>query len=202
MTVPAPPSAAPAQGSPALRERHSRAIGLRERAVRTTRVGPGDVGRDPGRGQPPRSHPPGQRTPPRHTRDTAGWGPSGTRTRPSPAPRAAARPTGTRRAPARFPLARAGAALGLWLRRPLTSLHLIIGVFGLLALFGLVMVLSASAVESYAADGSSYSVFSRQLLFCVPGLLCSTWACASRRGSCARWPRPSWSSACCRWSPC
>ncbi len=105
------------------------------------------------------------------TRDTAGWGPSGTRTRPSPAPRAAARPTGTRRAPARFPLARAGAALGLWLRRPLTSLHLIIGVFGLLALFGLVMVLSASAVESYTADGSSYSVFSRQLLFCVPGLL-------------------------------
>jgi cell division protein FtsW len=66
---------------------------------------------------------------------------------------------------------RAGTALGLWLRRPLTSLHLVLGVFGLLTLFGLVMVLSASAVESYTADGSTYSVFTRQLLFCVPGLL-------------------------------
>jgi cell division protein FtsW len=62
-------------------------------------------------------------------------------------------------------------ALGQWLRRPLTSLHLILGVFGLLTLFGLVMVLSASSVESFTADGSSYSVFSRQLMFCVPGLL-------------------------------
>jgi cell division protein FtsW len=43
-------------------------------------------------------------------------------------------------------------------------------VFGLLTLFGLVMVLSASAVESYTADGSSYSVFTRQVMFCVPGL--------------------------------
>ena len=36
-----------------------------------------------------------------------------------------------------------------WLRRPLTSLHLVLGVFGLLTLFGLVMVLSASSVEAY-----------------------------------------------------
>jgi cell division protein FtsW len=50
-------------------------------------------------------------------------------------------------------------------------LHLILGVFGLLTLFGLVMVLSASSVESFTADGSSYSVFTRQLMFCVPGLL-------------------------------
>ena len=66
---------------------------------------------------------------------------------------------------------RSATALGQWLRRPLTSLHLILGVFGLLTLFGLVMVLSASSVESFTADGSSYSVFSRQLMFCVPGLL-------------------------------
>ncbi len=46
-----------------------------------------------------------------------------------------------------------------------------LGVFGLLTLFGLVMVLSASSVESFTADGSSYSVFTRQLMFCVPGLL-------------------------------
>ncbi|MEJ8277765.1 putative lipid II flippase FtsW [Pseudonocardia spirodelae] len=54
-----------------------------------------------------------------------------------------------------------------WLRRPLTSLHLILGVFGLLTLFGLVMVLSASSVS----DGSSYSVFTRQLMFCAVGLV-------------------------------
>jgi len=58
-----------------------------------------------------------------------------------------------------------------WLRRPLASLHLVLGVFGLLTLFGLVMVLSASAPASYTEGGSSYSVFTRQLLFCLPGLL-------------------------------
>jgi cell division protein FtsW len=80
-------------------------------------------------------------------------------------PRAAPRSHGLRLA-----VGRTAAALGQWLRRPLTSLHLVLGVFGLLTLFGLVMVLSASAVESFTADGSSYSVFSRQLMFCVPGL--------------------------------
>jgi cell division protein FtsW len=71
----------------------------------------------------------------------------------------------------RLAAGRTAAALGQWLRRPLTSLHLVLGVFGLLTLFGLVMVLSASAVESLTLDGSSYSVFTRQLMFCVPGLL-------------------------------
>jgi cell division protein FtsW len=84
----------------------------------------------------------------------------------SRAPRPPAAPgAGVRRA-----VGRAGTALGVWLRRPLTSLHLVLAVFGLLTLFGLVMVLSASAVESYTDAGSSYSVFTRQLLFCVPGL--------------------------------
>jgi cell division protein FtsW len=78
----------------------------------------------------------------------------------------AARPNGLRLA-----VGRTAAALGQWLRRPLTSLHLVLGVFGLLTLFGLVMVLSASSVQSLTADGSSYSVFTRQLMFCVPGLV-------------------------------
>jgi cell division protein FtsW len=67
---------------------------------------------------------------------------------------------------------RAASALSQWLRRPLTSLHLVLGVFGLLTLFGLVMVLSASTVASFSATrgGSPYSVFGKQLLFCVPGL--------------------------------
>jgi cell division protein FtsW len=68
-------------------------------------------------------------------------------------------------------LRRGASALAQWLRRPLTSLHLILGVFGLLTLFGLVMVLSASSVESYAADGSTYSVFVKQLMFCAVGLV-------------------------------
>jgi cell division protein FtsW len=80
--------------------------------------------------------------------------------------RVAVRPNGLRLA-----VGRTAAALVQWLRRPLTSLHLVLGVFGLLTLFGLVMVLSASSVESFTADGSSYSVFTKQLLFCVPGLL-------------------------------
>ena len=71
----------------------------------------------------------------------------------------------------RAAVGRASTALGLWLRRPLTSLHLVLGLFGLLTLFGLVMVLSASAVVSYTADGSSYQIFNRQLMFCVPGVL-------------------------------
>ncbi|WP_300010755.1 putative lipid II flippase FtsW [Pseudonocardia sp.] len=71
--------------------------------------------------------------------------------------------------PVRQAVGRAGTALAQWLARPLTSLHLVLGVFGLLTLFGLVMVLSASSVESFVSDGSSYDVFYRQLLFCVPG---------------------------------
>jgi cell division protein FtsW len=80
-------------------------------------------------------------------------------------------PRKSRQSGLRLAIGRATTALGQWLRRPLTSLHLILGVFGLLTLFGLVMVLSASAVRSYMDDGSSYSVFTRQLLFCVPGLV-------------------------------
>ncbi|WP_255620905.1 putative lipid II flippase FtsW [Pseudonocardia sp. DSM 110487] len=89
-----------------------------------------------------------------------------TRTTKGAAARIAVRPNGMRVA-----IGRTAAALGQWLRRPLTSLHLVLGVFGLLTLFGLVMVLSASSVQSLTADGSSYSVFTRQLMFCVPGLL-------------------------------
>lgn len=66
---------------------------------------------------------------------------------------------------------RARVALTAWLARPLTSLHIVLGVFGLLTLMGLVMVLSASSVESYAEGGSSYSVFGRQLVFCLVGLV-------------------------------
>ena len=78
---------------------------------------------------------------------------------------------GLRASPGVAALRRTVGAVSAWLRRPLTSLHLILGVFGLLTLFGLVMVLSASSVESYAADGSTYAVFVKQLAFCAVGLV-------------------------------
>ncbi|MBV9059381.1 MAG: putative lipid II flippase FtsW [Pseudonocardiales bacterium] len=86
-------------------------------------------------------------------------------------PRQPSRQSGARKrvGPAVWNAARA--QLTAWLARPLTSLHLVVGVFGLLTLFGLVMVLSASNVESYTKDGSSYAVFLQQLAFCGLGLV-------------------------------
>jgi cell division protein FtsW len=69
------------------------------------------------------------------------------------------------------PLAAARDRLTAWLARPLTSLHLVLGVFGMLTLFGLVMVLSASSVVSYNEDGSTYTVFVQQLAYCAVGLV-------------------------------
>ncbi|MDQ4102705.1 MAG: putative lipid II flippase FtsW [Actinomycetota bacterium] len=68
-------------------------------------------------------------------------------------------------------LNRSREALTAWLARPLTSLHLVLAVCGLLTLFGLVMVLSASNVESYTTAGSSYAVFVRQLAYSGAGLM-------------------------------
>jgi cell division protein FtsW len=87
-------------------------------------------------------------------------------------PKPPARPApGLRGSPVAATVRRGSLALAQWLRRPLTSLHLVLGVFGLLTLFGLVMVLSASSVESYASGGSTYSVFVRQLVFSAGGLV-------------------------------
>lgn len=72
------------------------------------------------------------------------------------------------RSAARSPLAD---SVATWLNRPLTSLHLLLAVFGLLTLFGLVMVLSASHVVAFERDGSSYTVFVHQLLFVSLGLV-------------------------------
>lgn len=59
-----------------------------------------------------------------------------------------------------------------WLTRPLASFHLLLAVFGLLTVFGLVMVLSASSVDSFNQDGSTYSVFGKQVAYCMFGLIC------------------------------
>ncbi|MGH3672903.1 MAG: putative lipid II flippase FtsW [Pseudonocardiaceae bacterium] len=88
--------------------------------------------------------------------------------RPAAERSAGARPAGNRPAVSRVATARE--RLTAWLARPLTSLHLVLAIFGLLTLFGLVMVLSASNVESYTRAGSSYAVFAQQVAFCVLGL--------------------------------
>lgn len=58
-----------------------------------------------------------------------------------------------------------------WLGRPMTSFHLIIAVAGLLTALGLIMVLSASGVRSYGDDGSAWTIFSKQVLWTIIGLI-------------------------------
>ncbi|MBU3064063.1 putative lipid II flippase FtsW [Nocardia sp. NEAU-G5] len=62
-----------------------------------------------------------------------------------------------------------GTWFGAWLARPLASFHLVVTIATLLTVLGLVMVLSASSVESYADDGSAYSLFIQQAIFAVLG---------------------------------
>jgi cell division protein FtsW len=56
------------------------------------------------------------------------------------------------------------------LARPRAAAHLALGSGTLLILLGLVMVLSASSVSSYAASGSSFSIFEKQALWFAMGL--------------------------------
>ena len=63
------------------------------------------------------------------------------------------------------------------LGRPLTSYHLVLGATGLLLALGLMMVLSASSVLSYRANGNSYTIFYRQLIWVGVGLP-MTWIAA------------------------
>ncbi|WP_370480726.1 putative lipid II flippase FtsW [Mycobacterium sp. pUA109] len=60
---------------------------------------------------------------------------------------------------------------GAWLGRPMTSFHLIVAVAALLTTLGLIMVLSASGVHSYDADGSAWLIFGKQLMWTVIGLI-------------------------------
>ncbi len=57
------------------------------------------------------------------------------------------------------------------LSRPLASFHLIVTLTVLLTTFGLVMVLSASSVEGYSKTGSSYGLFTTQLVFAALGVV-------------------------------
>ncbi len=61
--------------------------------------------------------------------------------------------------------------MGAWLGRPMTSFHLIVSVAALLTTLGLTMVLSASGVHSYDEDGSPWTIFGRQVLWTLLGLV-------------------------------
>ncbi|MET9311155.1 putative lipid II flippase FtsW [Kribbella sp. NPDC003505] len=62
------------------------------------------------------------------------------------------------------------AAIKEILDRPLTSYHIVLGATGLLLVLGLMMVLSASSVLSLRANGNSYTIFVRQLIWVGVGL--------------------------------
>jgi cell division protein FtsW len=64
----------------------------------------------------------------------------------------------------------AKATVAPMLDRPLASLHLVLVSGGLLVAIGLVMVLSASMVDSLVHTGSTYGVFTRQLTWAVIGI--------------------------------
>ncbi len=63
-------------------------------------------------------------------------------------------------------LSRVGAILG----RPLTPYYLVLGATILLTALGLVMVMSASSVESYVVTGSSWTVAQRQAIWVAIGI--------------------------------
>lgn len=57
------------------------------------------------------------------------------------------------------------------MQAPTAPYYLLLGATSLLTVFGLIMVLSASSVTSYQANGSSYTVFLNQLTFAVIGVV-------------------------------
>lgn len=58
-----------------------------------------------------------------------------------------------------------------WLESPLATYYLLLGSTSVLVVLGLVMVLSASSVQSYMRGGSVFSQFTNQLMFAVIGLV-------------------------------
>jgi cell division protein FtsW len=60
--------------------------------------------------------------------------------------------------------------LSLLLSHPLSTYYLLLGTTLLLLILGLIMVLSASSIESYKVFGSSYTLAQRQGLFAVIGI--------------------------------
>lgn len=83
---------------------------------------------------------------------------------------AADTPAGRPATASRMQVLAARTRFGTWLGRPMTSFHLIIAVAALLTTLGLIMVLSASGVQSYSDDGSPWIIFGWQLVWTLLGL--------------------------------
>ena len=63
------------------------------------------------------------------------------------------------------------AALRGVLARPLASYYLLLSSSGMLVVIGLVMVFSATSVQSYVKQGNAWSSVSKQAIFCLIGLV-------------------------------
>ena len=86
----------------------------------------------------------------------------------------APRPAGpglARRAAARKPGDTPTNRVYLLFNHPLSTYYLLLGATVLLLILGLIMVLSASSIESLRISGSSYTLFTRQLMFAVIGVI-------------------------------
>ena len=68
------------------------------------------------------------------------------------------------------------------LESPITTYYLLLGATGALVVIGLIMVFSASSVESLLADQASYTVFVRQFAFAVVGGILAPWPAGSTCG--------------------
>jgi cell division protein FtsW len=97
--------------------------------------------------------------------------------RPKKRQRGSARRNGARRAGRRRgdrqdrALGSVRTALTAWLSRPLADFHLVLAVCGLLTAIGIVMVASASSVESLTEGAAVYSLLKKHLVFVVLGSL-------------------------------
>jgi len=77
--------------------------------------------------------------------------------------------------PAEAPAHRPG-RIALLLRHPLSTYYLLLGTTLLLLGLGLIMVLSASSIESFRVFGSAYTLAQRQLMFAVLGVVAMIFA--------------------------
>ena len=66
--------------------------------------------------------------------------------------------------------------LALMLSHPLSTYYLLLGTTLLLLVLGLIMVLSASSIESYRVFGSAYTLAQRQAMFAVIGVIAMLFA--------------------------
>jgi cell division protein FtsW len=79
--------------------------------------------------------------------------------------------------------------LALLLNHPLSTYYLLLGTTLLLLVLGLIMVLSASSIESYRVFGSAYTLAQRQGLFAILGVVAMLFAA---RTSVQFWRGASW----------